>query len=69
MGLSPRAGLALMQAARSWAFISGRDFTLPEDIQAILISVVGHRLRSCAATCQRFRRDDLKALFQEVPIP
>jgi len=67
MGLSPRAGLALMQAAKSWAFISGRDYTLPEDLQAVLIPVVGHRLRS---------RDDLteiparrlNTLFQKVPV-
>ncbi len=68
MGLSPRAGLSLMQAARAWAFISGRDYALPEDLQAVLISVVGHRLRA---------RDDLSeiptqrlmSLFQEVTIP
>jgi MoxR-like ATPase len=68
MGLSPRAGLALMQAARAWAFIGGRDYVLPEDLQAVLISVVGHRLRA---------RDDLSevptqrlmTLFQEVSIP
>jgi MoxR-like ATPase len=67
MGLSPRAGLALMQAAKSWAFISGRDYTLPEDLQAVLIPVVGHRLRS---------RDDLteiparrlNTLFHKVPV-
>lgn len=50
MGLSPRAGLALMQAAKSWAFINGREYTLPEDLQAVLLPVAGHRLRS---------RDDL----------
>ncbi len=68
MGLSPRAGLALMQAARAWALISGRDYALPEDLQAVLIGVTGHRLRS---------RDDmaeipaqrLGQLFQEVPVP
>jgi MoxR-like ATPase len=68
MGLSPRAGLALMQAARSWAFISGRDFALPEDIQAVLISVVGHRLRSRSDLSEIPARR-LQILFQEVPIP
>ncbi|WP_084544619.1 AAA family ATPase [Derxia gummosa] len=43
-GLSPRAGLALLQAARAWALIDGRDFVLPDDIQAVLPSVAGHRL-------------------------
>ncbi len=68
IGLSPRAVLALKHAAQSWAHISGRDFALPEDLQAVLISVAGHRLRS---------KDDLREipaprltqLFQEVPVP
>jgi len=68
MGLSPRAGLALMHAARSWSFISGRDYVLPEDLQAVLISVVGHRLRSREDLSEiPVRR--LKTLFQEVPVP
>lgn len=44
-GLSPRAGLALLSAARAWAFLDGRDSVLPEDVQAVLPSVCGHRLR------------------------
>lgn len=68
MGLSPRAGLALMRAARSWAFISGRDYALPEDLQAVLISVVGHRLRSRDDLAEIPARQ-LNQLFQEVPVP
>ncbi len=45
-GLSPRAGLALLTAARSWAFIEGRQAVLPDDVQIVLPSVAGHRLRS-----------------------
>lgn len=44
-GLSPRAGLALLRAAKAWALMEGRDFALPEDVQAVLPAVVGHRLR------------------------
>ncbi|CAI8880355.1 AAA family ATPase [Methylocaldum szegediense] len=44
-GLSPRAGLALLNAARAWAFIEGRDAVLPEDVQAVLGPVCAHRLR------------------------
>jgi MoxR-like ATPase len=43
-GLSPRAGLGLIRAAQAWAMIEQRDFVLPEDIQAVLPSVVKHRL-------------------------
>ncbi|WP_312959763.1 AAA family ATPase [Stutzerimonas nitrititolerans] len=44
-GLSPRASLALLAAARAWAFVDGRDYVIPEDVQAVLPAVVGHRLR------------------------
>ena len=45
-GLSPRAGLALLKAARAWALMQGREHVLPDDIQTILPSVTAHRLRS-----------------------
>ena len=44
-GMSPRAAIALLQAARAWAALEGRDHVIPEDIQAVLIPVVAHRLR------------------------
>ncbi|MDH3453427.1 MAG: MoxR family ATPase, partial [Gammaproteobacteria bacterium] len=43
-GLSPRAGLGLVKAARAWALVEGRSFVVPEDVQAVLTAVVGHRL-------------------------
>ncbi|WP_047539099.1 AAA family ATPase [Methylotenera versatilis] len=45
-GLSPRAGLGLRQCAQAWAMCEGRDFVIPEDIQAVLPSVVTHRLQT-----------------------
>lgn len=44
-GLSPRAGLGLLRAGQAWALIEGRDHVLPEDIQAVLPSIVSHRLQ------------------------
>jgi len=44
VGLSPRAGLALLSAARAWALLSGRQHVLPEDIQALFLPLAGHRL-------------------------
>jgi MoxR-like ATPase len=43
-GLSPRAGLAFLHAAQAWALMNGRDMVLPEDVQAVGIAVMGHRL-------------------------
>ena len=48
VGLSPRAGLALLRAARAYALLLGREHVLPEDVQALFIAVAGHRL-SCEA--------------------
>lgn len=44
--LSPRASKALLSAARVWAYMAGRDYLLPDDIQAIFAPVAEHRLRS-----------------------
>ena len=45
-GLSPRAGLGLLRAARAWALIHGRGYVIPEDVQAVLPACVPHRLLS-----------------------
>ena len=42
--LSPRASIALAKASKSWAYIDGRDYVIPEDIQAVFKSVCQHRL-------------------------
>lgn len=45
-GLSPRASLGLLAAARAWAMLEQRDYVIPEDVQAVLPAVVSHRLRA-----------------------
>ena len=45
-GLSPRAGLSLLAAARAWALLDRRTAVIPEDIQAVLPGVASHRLQS-----------------------
>jgi len=44
VGLSPRGSLALAQAARAWAWMDGRDFVEPDDVQALLVPVCAHRV-------------------------
>ena len=67
-GLSPRGGLALKHAAQAWAFLAGRDFVQPEDVQAVLPGVVGHRLRPAPGITAT---DDFWAarILLQVPIP
>ena len=43
-GLSPRAGIAVLRAARAQAMVCGRDYLAPDDIQAILPQTIAHRL-------------------------
>lgn len=47
-GLSPRGGLGLLRAAKAWALIHGREHLIPEDVQAVLPSVLDHRLAEAA---------------------
>ena len=61
-GLSPRAGLALLAAARAWAWLAGRDLVLPEDVQAVWVAVAGHRLGPEGDSRAR-------ALLQSVAVP
>jgi len=49
-GLSPRGALSLLQAARAWALLARRDHVLPEDVQAVWVPVVNHRLRPLASS-------------------
>jgi MoxR-like ATPase len=49
-GLSPRAAIALLQAARGWAALEGRNHVIPEDIQSVMVPVTAHRLRPLKVT-------------------
>jgi MoxR-like ATPase len=66
-GLSPRAGLGLIAAARAWALLDGRDHVLPEDVQSVLPAVAIHRLS--ASGDQRSAAEIAKALIEAVPLP
>ncbi len=60
-GLSPRGGLALLAAAKSWALMAGRMMVLPEDVQAIAVHVMGHRMMGGSSHAE--------LLLEEVRIP
>jgi MoxR-like ATPase len=68
-GLSPRAVIGLLRAAQAWAFLHGHPGVLPEDLQAVLPSVVGHRLRPRDAGDVRGPAEVAAALMSTVPIP
>jgi MoxR-like ATPase len=64
-GLSPRAGLMLLAAARAYAMIAGRPMVMPEDVQAVFPSVAGHRL----AGGTRAGSVQAQSLLRAVPLP
>jgi MoxR-like ATPase len=66
-GLSPRGSLALLAAARAWALVIGRDYVIPEDVQAVLPSVAGHRLRERADPSGQGGSALVQWLLREVP--
>ncbi|MEO1767040.1 AAA family ATPase [Thiobacter sp. AK1] len=66
-GLSPRAGRGLVQAARAHAYLCGRAAVLPEDVQAVLPAVAGHRLHDPAGA--QSGEELAAALLAAVPLP
>ena len=67
-GLSPRAGLALLAAAKAWALLEGREMVLPEDVQAVAAAVITHRLQPTKDTTGG-RAALVARLLESVPIP
>ena len=69
-GMSPRASIALLQAARAWAALEGRDHVLPEDVQAVIIPVIAHRLRPLRSVSGKITASSemLAELIKRVPI-
>ena len=68
LGLSPRAGLGLLRAARALALLRGRDYLVPEDVQAVFPAVAGHRLQA-VDTDAVLPDNVLQQLLDRVPLP
>ena len=71
LGASPRAGLHLLRAVRVRATMHGRDYVTPDDLQALLGPVLGHRLllTSQARLAGRKPADVLLVAAGTVPVP
>ena len=68
-GLSPRAGLALLHASQAWALMQGREMLLPEDIQAVGVAVMAHRLGHDLEQSGQSGRTLADNLLHSVPVP
>jgi MoxR-like ATPase len=67
-GLSPRAGIAVMRAAKAQALLAGRDYVAPDDVQAILPQTVAHRLLP-VGDAGRGPLEQVRAMLEAVPLP
>lgn len=71
LGASPRAGIALMQAGRTLAAFSGRDFAVPDDVASIVLPVLRHRVQLTAEAEVEGRTvdEELRLMLQGVEVP
>ena len=67
-GLSPRAGIALLRCARSYAFVSGRDFVTPEDVKTIFPALARHRM-TVPQGMEVTVEDQIADMLRQVEIP
>jgi len=67
-GLSPRAGIAVLRAAKARALLNGRDYVAPDDVRAILPQTIAHRLIP-SADANRGPRAQVQAMLDAVPLP
>jgi len=67
-GLSPRAGIAVLRAAKARALLGERDYVAPDDVQAILAQSAAHRLVPIAGA-GRGRVEQVRAMIEAVPLP
>ena len=67
-GLSPRAGIAVLRAARAHALLEERDYVAPDDVQAILAQTIAHRLQPVAGS-GRGSVEQVRAMLEAVAIP
>ncbi len=68
-GVSPRAGLAWMNIARAWAWLEGRDYLLPEDLQNVGVPVMGHRLETIRDGGRESGVQLAARILRETPVP
>ncbi|ABM94207.1 AAA family ATPase [Methylibium petroleiphilum] len=67
-GLSPRAGISLLRAAKAHALLDARDYVAPDDLQAVLPQTVAHRLLPVAGA-GRGRREQVRAMIDAIALP
>jgi MoxR-like ATPase len=71
MGISPRASIHLMNAAKGLALMEGRNYVIPQDVKRLVLPVLSHRiiLRSDAGSSRRTAETILSEMLKSIPVP
>ncbi|WP_369297425.1 AAA family ATPase [uncultured Neglectibacter sp.] len=70
LGVSPRGTLALLRASQAYAFVQGREFVTPEDVKAVAVPVLAHRLSvSGGINSVKAQQQAVQELMESVPVP
>ena len=74
LGASPRSSVGLFRAARAYAIVNGRDYLVPDDIQALIVPCLAHRLLPTSATASTADAHDeaaalLDGILSDIPVP
>jgi MoxR-like ATPase len=71
LGASPRATLHLLRVSRAWAALDGRDYVIPDDVQALAVPVLAHRLLPTpeALVAGQFPEQVLASIVSRLPLP
>ncbi len=69
LGVSPRGALALFRASQAYALVRGGDFVTPEDIKAVAVPVLAHRLSVSGGIGSQAQKQAVEELLHSVPVP
>ncbi len=69
LGVSPRGGVQLQQAAQAWAAMEGRAYVTPDDVKAVAVPVLSHRIIVVPSSSAASPQGVVKAVLKRVPVP
>ncbi len=69
LGVSPRGGLIWQRLAQAWAFLAGRPFVVPDDLKAVAMPCLNHRLVLAGKSTRSLRSQVLLDILESVPVP
>ena len=69
LGVSPRGAVQLQQAAQAWAAMQGRSYVTPDEVKAVAVPVLSHRILLVASSSLPSSQELVEAVMEQVPVP